>query len=475
MVDHKLKDLRGSSRRRFIRWLGAAGAAVAVDRTRLLNFVSDSGGVAMADGMTCATVNRSVHIVGGTGSFSWFQLLWPFPEIAASGNTSFAYHSFDVPGTAYNGDKPFFYAPEAPWMMNGQPMVGRQVTGLMSGANETHTQTPTTSAVVAANASMVATAAAIQRSVPTLLPAIGVGSVNLGAAPGAPSASNVPSAAGMVDLFNSAASQLILSSQEDRDLYETYYKAVVGLREGAKLPTWKRHLNVTKTAANVVGRNLANQLVPTNADLTAYGVTALLASQASATAKTKLENCARALITAAKAFKLNLTMNVQIALAPGATDDTFTDPHGTFNSLAATKATVQAIGTMLNAFYLDLASSPDPSCAEKTLAETVILTAHGDTPKTPLQASAWPDATPGNSNWLYVMSNGYLKNGWFGQIKANGDTYGFDPTTGQDVQGKSASETATAAGAAVAYAVAKGDIKVVNNFYNGPALDGLLI
>lgn len=474
-MDFRVKDLRGGSRRRFIRWLGAVGAAAAVDRTRLLNFVSDSGGVAMADGMTCATVNRSVHLVGGTGSHAWFQLLWPFPEIAQSNNASFAYHSFDVPGVAYNGDKPFYYAPEAPWMMNGQPMPGRQVTGLMSGANETHTQTPTTPAVVAANAAMVATCAAIQRSVPTLLPAIGVGSVNLGAAPGAPSASNVPDATGMVDLFNSSASQLILAAQEDRDLYETYYKAVVGLREGAKLPTWKRHLNVTKTAANVVGRNLASQLTPSNADLTAYGVTALQASQASSTAKTKLTNCARALITAAKAFKLNLTMNVQIALAPGATDDAFTDPHGTFNNMAATKATVAALGTMLNAFYNDLASSPDPSCVEKTLAETVIFTAHGDTPKTPLQASAWPDATPGNSNWLYVMSNGYVKNGWFGQIKADGSTYGFDPATGADVLNKPAAETSTAAGAAVAYAVAKGDLKVVDDFYSGPALDGILV
>ena len=68
-MDHKLKNLSGPSRRRFIRWIGAAGAALAVDRSRLLNFVSDSGGTALADGMTCAATNRSVHIVGDGGFY----------------------------------------------------------------------------------------------------------------------------------------------------------------------------------------------------------------------------------------------------------------------------------------------------------------------------------------------------------------------------------------------------------------------
>jgi hypothetical protein len=474
MVDTKIRDLRGASRRRFMKWMGAVGAAFAVDRSRLLNFADDVGGEAFAGGMACAATNRSVHIVGGNGSLAWFQLLWPFVEIAQANNPSFAWHAPGEGQLHVGGDKPFYYGPEAPWLEGGQPKARRAVTAMMSGANETHTQTPVTSAVVAPNASLVATSAAIQRAVPTLLPVIGVGPVNLGAAPGAPSAANVPSAGGMVDLFNSAASQLILASQEDRELYETYYKAVVGLREGAKLPTWKRHLDVTKTAANVVGRNLGNQLTPTNADLTMYGVPTLLASQASAPAKTKLENLARTLITTAKAFKLNLTMNVQVALAPGASDGTFSDPHAAFDDMNALRATITALGTMLNAFYDDLASSPDPACSEASLADTVILTAHGDTPKTPTQASAWPDSTPGNANWVYVMSNGYLKSGWFGDIKANDATSGWDLASGNDVPGKPSAETATAAGAAIAYAVAKGDMYPVKDFYAGPDIDGVL-
>lgn len=476
MADYKLQNLHGPSRRRFIRWLGAAGAALAVDRARLLNFVSDSGGVAMADGMSCAATNRSVHIVGGNGSFGWFQLLWPHVEVAQSGNTAFAYHSFASPGTftaAAGGNHDFYYAPQAPWMMAGAPT--KPVTALMSGANETHTQTPNTPAVVAANASMVATAASMQREVPTLLPVIGVGPVNLGAAPGAPSAANVPSAASMIDLFNSSASQLILAAQEDRDLYETYYKALVGLREGAKLPTWARHLDVTKKAAHVLGTNLGSQLTPTTADLAAYGLTALAASTASAEAKTKLDNLGRTLITTAKAFKLNLTMCVQVALAPGASDNNFSDPHAAFNNMGSLTATVTALGTMLNAFLNDLATAPDPACTSSTIADNLVITAHGDTPKTPLQASGWPDNTPGNTNWVYVMGNGYLKSGWFGRVKADGTTSGYDPTSGADVPGKAAAETSTSTGAAVAYAIAKGNMNVVKDYYSGPALDGIIV
>ncbi len=473
MTDYKARDLRGQSRRRFIRYLGAAGAALAVERSRLLNFVDDTGGAAMAGEMACSSTNRSVHIVGGNGSVAWFQLLWPFPAVAMANDPSLAWHAIGEGQAHVGGDKPFFYGPEAPWLMNGQPMAGRAVTAMMAGANETHTQTPVSPAVVAPNASLIATAAAIQRANPTLLPVLGVGPVNFGAAPGAPSASNVANAAGMVDLFNSAASQLILNSQENRDLYETYYKAIVGLRHGAKLPTWKRHLDITKTAAGVVGINLGNQLTPQAADLAAYGLDTLQASQASPEAKSKLGNLGRALITTAKAFKAGLTNCVQIALAPGATDNAFSDPHAAFNDMNGLRATVVALGSMLNAFYNDLAV-PDPACSEGTLADSVVLTAHGDTPKTPLQASAWPDSTPGNANWIYVMSNGYLKTGWFGNIALNEATSGFDPTTGQDVPGKPAAETANAAGAAVAYAIAKGDLSKVEEFYTGPEITGLI-
>ena len=57
-MDYRLKELRGLKRRNFLRWIGAVGAAVGLERTGLLNFLADSGGSALADGL-CPASNRS--------------------------------------------------------------------------------------------------------------------------------------------------------------------------------------------------------------------------------------------------------------------------------------------------------------------------------------------------------------------------------------------------------------------------------
>lgn len=481
MTNPRVKDLRGASRRNFIRLVGAAGAAFAVERSRVLDYLLDEGGSAMADTGSCASTNRSVHIIGGNGSFAWFQLLWPHLEVADQANAAkgFSYHSYDVAGSLYTpggSDMPFFYAPEAPWVQNGKPKY--PVTGLMAGANETHTQTPTSAAIVANNASMVGTVASIQRANASLLPVIGVDPVNFGAAPGAPSIATVPNAPGMIELFNSAASQLTLAATKDKQLYETYYKAILSLREASGRPTVASRLDVTKTAANLIGRNLSMQLTPSAADLTAYGVTALQASQAFPNAKTRLEALARALCTTAKAFSLGLTNCVILGLAPGATSEqTFVDPHVVFDpsNAVALKATVKALGMILDAFYKDLEGRTDPTCMASKLSQTTVLTVHGDTPHNPLQGDAWPDATPKNSNWLYVMGGGFVRSGWFGGVRADGSVDGFDPTSGMAMPNKSAAETSTAAGAAVAYAVSKGNMTLVNQFYTGPSIKGIVV
>jgi hypothetical protein len=475
-----MKDLRGPSRRDFLKMVGAAGAAFGLQRSHVLNYLLDEGGSALAD-TACATANRSVHIIGGNGSVAWFQCLWPHLDVADQANAGkgFAYHSYDVPGTlvaAAGGNNPFFYAPEAPWMSGGMPKY--PVTAFMAGKNETHTQTPTTPAIVASNASMLGTVASIQRQSPVLVPVIGVVPLNFGAAPGAPSISTVPSAAGMVDLFNSSASQLTLAAQKDRQLYETYYKAILGLREAAGRPTWARYLDTTKTAANLLGKNLSTQLTPSATDLTTYGVSGLAGSAISSAGQAKLQNFGRALITTARAFKLGLTNCVIIGLSPGATSETtFTDPHVVFSPGNKTllKDTVKFLGMMLDAFYNDLATAPDPACMASMLDKTTILTVHGDTPHTPLQGDAWPDATPGDSNWLYVMGGGYLKTGWFGGVHADGTVDGFDPTTGTAVPGQPSNNTSTSAGAAVAYAVSKGSMPTVTQYYTGPSIKGIVI
>ena len=477
MSNPRLKDLRGNSRRTFLRLFGVATAAYALDRTRALNWLFDQGGDALAGPASCSTSNRSVHIIGGNGSFAWFQLLWPHLDVAQSNNPAMAYHSFDVPGTLYTpggADKPFYYAPEAPWMAGGMPT--RPVTAFMSGSNETHTQTPTTPAIVANNATMLAAVASIQRATPCLLPVIGIEPVSFGNAVGAPSIATVPSAQGMIELFNSAASQLTLLAQEDKSLYETYYKAIIGLRDAAGRPTWTRHIETAKTATNLLGRNISAKLTPTQADLDAYGITKLNASLAGASAKQRLTNVGRALITTAKAFKLGLTNSVIIGLSPGATSEqTFVDPHVVFDNVGSLKATVAALGAMLNGFYNDLDQTADPACLDSKLSQTTILTVHGDTPHNPLQASAWPDATPKNSNWMYVMGGGHLRTGWFGGVHANGAVDGFDPSTGAAVPNKPSNETSTAAGAAVAYAVAKGDRKLVTPFAGNLDIKGIIV
>lgn len=481
MVNHRIKDLRGPQRRNFLKMVGAVGAAFALERSKVLNFILDEGGSAMAD-QACGTSNKSVHIIGGNGGCAWFQLLWPQMVMADPANfaSGFSYHAFGAtqPIAANGTDKAMLYGPEAPWTESlGVPKPGMGVTAIMAGQDETHTQTPVSMVTVASNASMVATCASIQRATPVLLPVVSIEPSNFGDAPGAPSVATVPDANGMVELFNSAASQGTLLLEEDKALYETYYKAILGLREAAGRPTWTRHLEVTKTAANLIGKKLAAELMPTPTDLDLYGVNALVtALGANDVATKKLSNVARGLATTAKAFKKGLMNCVVIGMSPGAAaEQLFTDPHDAPNSMPRIVATCTALGQMLNAFYNELALYDDPSCSGMKLDKTTIMTLHGDTPHTPLQFNAWPDATPASSNWIYVLGNGYLNTGWFGGVTTNKNvTDGFDPMTGDLVPGQKSNVTSTAACAAVTYAVAKGDMAKVKEFYNGPAITGLV-
>ncbi len=484
MVDHRLKDLRGPSRRNFLKWFGAAGAAIGLERSKVLNVLSDSGGVALAD--TCAAANRSVHLIGANGSLAWFNLLWPHVAVAtttdATQQGTFAYHSYGTPGTLYapgGGNQPFYYSPQAPWMANGMPT--RPVTGFMAGKDETHTTTPISANAVGINASMLAACGAIQaQSLSALVPMIGlIPTASLGTAAGVPSLATVSDAAGMIGLFNSVASTTALALQADKDTFDSYYKAFLGLRYAANLPTSSAQIANAKSAANLLGFNYGPALTPSASDLTSYGLTALASSGASATQIAGFTALGMALIVAAKTLKIGLANSIVIGMSPGPTSDTtFTDPHATFASSGnVTNATnaLTALGAMLNAFYADLATVMDPGC-NQTLDKSVIFTAHGDTPHNPLIASAWPDATPQASNWLYVMGNGYIKTGWFGGVNADGSVDTFDPTMGVPatpipIASQDMSVRTYAAGAAVAYAVAKGGgttgINTVAPFYSG--------
>lgn len=451
-----LKNLRGNSRRRFLRWAGAAGALLALDRSRMLDALSGTAGTALADEAACAATMKSFHLVAGDGGFAWFQLLWPHNEIATAGNANFAFHKPGQAIKATDTDKDFHFGPEAPWQALDR---SKRVSAFMAGNNQTHTPTPGSAATVGNNQSMLAVCAAIQRTTPSLLPVIGIQPLNFGAATGAPAVTTVDSADGMVQLFNSAASRAILEIPEDAALYDAYYKALLGLNKAAERPTQLRGLRVGKQAAGFLGQNLASQLQPTQADLDRYGI--------DGGTPNKIREIAKALIVAVKAFKLNLTQSV---ISPAMRDD----PHGAFGDMANLNATVTSLGKILDEFMNDLIATPDPSCSARTLADNVVFTVHGDTPKDPRDRSGWPDGTPNDSNWLYAMGNGYLKTGWHGGVRANGSTDGFDPTTGATIANQQSSVTSAPAGAAVAYAIAKGDMRRVQDFYTGPAIDGIV-
>ena len=194
-----------------------------------------------------------------------------------------------------------------------------------------------------------------------------------------------------------------------------------------------------------------------------------------ASLRSKLTAFGRAMIVGAKAIKEGLTNCLVLGVSPGPTSDTtFTDPHAVFNDMAALTATVQCFGDILNGFYSDLALADDPVCMGQKMDQSTVLTVHGDTPHNPLVASGWPDATPDGSNWLYVMGAGHLKGGWYGGVRANSQVDGFNPTTGETVPNQKSTITSAAAGAAVAYAVAKGNMNTVSPFYAGAPITGLI-
>ena len=451
-----LKDLRGVSRRKFLRWTAAAGAALALDRTQVLNVISDSAGSAMADEASCSTTMRSVHLVAGDGGFAWFQLLWPHNEVATSTNNNFAFHAQGQQTKAMDTDKTLYHVPQSPW--TGKDKTKR-ISAFMAGTNQTHTPTPGSAATLGAGQSMLAVCSSIQRANPTLLPVIGITPLAFGTAPGTPQLATVGNADGMVQLFNSAASRSILEVEGDAQLYEAYYKAMLGLNKSVTRPTMQRPLNIGKKSANFLGKNLAALLEPTQDDLDRYGVVD--------NTPNKLKELAKTLITTVKSFKLGLTSCV---ITPVFRDD----PHGAFADMGTLLSTVDHLGLILDSFMDDLSSTVDPQCTSETLADSVVLTVHGDTPKNPLDRNGWPDGTPNNSNWLYVMGNGYTRTGWFGGVKADGSTLGFDPTTGNDVPNQQANVTSNASGAAVAFAVAKGDKRRVEDFYSGPWISGII-
>lgn len=450
---HAVREL---GRRDLIKWSLFAGAALGLARWKVYEVLEDTVGPAYAADAACHPTNRSVHIVAGNGGFAWFQLLWPHNDVAAAGNDQFAFHAPGQQTLAAGTDRPLTLAPESPFRA---ATGNKQITAFMAGGNETHRRDPIT-ATNLGGSSIIAISAAMQVTNPSVIPVVTINNVPFGNAPGAPRPSAVGSAEQFVGLFNSAASRSggLLENAGDAGLYDAHYAAMASLNRAANRPTQTRAYGTAKTAARLLGTNLAGQLAITDADRLRYGI--------DGGTRNNVRELAENLIVTAKAFRMGLTSSV---VMPAMNDD----PHNAFNDMASLRSTAATLGRILDGFMADLASTQDASCAGTTLADNVVLTIHGDTPKNPRARSGWPDGTPSDSNWMYVYGNGLLKTGWFGGVLRDGTVRGFDPATGAE-NGATSRELAAPASAAVAYAVAKGDMRRVGDFARGVNIGGVV-
>jgi hypothetical protein len=454
MADPRLKNLRGPGRRNFIKWSTAVAAVLGLERSRYLDVLSDKAGVAMADGAACSSTAKSVHLIGDNGGLAWFTQLFPYPDIAQANNPAFAYYATTstlAKGTA----NPLVYSPDSPFQ---SLPANRQMTVFVAGTNQTHTKTPT-SGLTIGNNGLIASVSAIQAANPTLLPVMAMNPFVFGTAPGAAAPATVANSAGLVDLFNSVASKTLLQTPQNAGLDEAYFKAFLGLNSIAGRASVTNVYNTSKVATNLLGRNLSAQLTVSAADDVRYGVTA--------STPTTIVEIAHALCTGVKAFGLGLT---SCLVLPAMQDD----PHPAFQNMALLASNVKTLGMIFNAFMADCMALPDPAgCTGATLADSMVLTISGDTPKTGLQNSGWPDGTVDNHNLLMVWGGGWLNTGWYGNLDASGNLTTWDPNTGGT--GTLTSQAlGTPAASAVAYAVTKGDARRVQDF-GGTAPPGVIV
>jgi len=457
MVDQRLKELRGPGRREFLRWSATVAACLGLERARFLNVLGDTAGSAAADTAACRSTNLNIHVTDGNGGLANWTQAFPFTKVIGGTNAMYSHYALGKGVAAVGYDKPYTNGPDSPWQTGSK----WKMSAFVAGNNETHTATPASAISLGGNG-MLASAAAIQQANPTLLPVLTVGGIGFGAAPGAPAVAAVGAANQLIDLFNSAASRALLQAPENGGLAEAYYKAFLGLNAAAGRTTVAKQYGTGKVSINLLSKNLAAQLTPTAADMALFGLTGTTPG-----AVTAMSN---AMITTVKAFSLGLT---SMLVMRGFNND----PHGLFaGGDAAAMVVGQSIGKMLNGLH-DLAKSKqDPGCSAKTLADSLVFSVNGDTFKSPFNRNGWGDGTPNGSSMLYVMGAGHLKTGWFGDMDPAAGAMGWNQGTGETAgayTGRGA-ELGASAAAAMLYAVAKGDMRRVRDFYNGTAIDGVI-
>ena len=138
-VDDRLKNLRGSSRRDFLRWSAAVAAALGLERSRYLNVLGEHGGEALADVAAGLKRQKWFHFNGGTGGLAWAQTLWPVPGVATSTNAAYAFHELGKAVKVAGTTKDLYYASQSPYQ---KLSAAKQVTCMVGGQNRAHTNTP---------------------------------------------------------------------------------------------------------------------------------------------------------------------------------------------------------------------------------------------------------------------------------------------------------------------------------------------
>lgn len=475
----RANELRGASRRDFISSVITASAALGLGPTRAFEILEEMGGSAMAQ--SAAIKRRTVNVVGGTGGFAWFTMLWPTPRVITGFNTSFG---FDNPSFVVKSNSAALEGRDLYVRKNasGQPLWSsfgdkKLITSMVCGASSAHSVAATNTVIVpggtGGNLGLYAGQAAIQSTLKALVPVIGIKfngtDMPYGNAPGRPNAASVANPNAMVGLFSSAASRLAqrLQAKANQDVYSLYHKAFLGLTRTSDRVTYSRALGDARVAVDLLAQNLGAQLKPAPNQVNQW--VAGIGQTPAAPVKGIVGDLAEALIVTANAFKLGLTAQVNI---PFGNDD----PHTAFVDTALATRTADQMTNILESFMAELDKNVDsaPNQGGKKLSETTIMTFSGDTPKMPFVANNWPDNTPGGRNWIYVMSQGLIKPGWFGDLRTNGAT-DFDPATGQLVTGAINGNTVLdGALGSILFAVTGGDDRAVRDFVANPNYQGVI-
>ena len=297
------------SRRALIKWSLAAGAALGVARSRILDVLDSTAGRGVAEAATANPTRRSVHIRAGNGGLAWFQLLWPHNDVAAASRPESAWHLPGQQQLVAGTDRPLTIGPHTPF---ASLPAKRQMTALVAGRTECHTNNPESIARALAGSSMFAIAAVLQNTNPSVVPVIAVDDMAFGTAAGAPNVARVPRGSDIVGLFNSAASRAggLLATTSSAELYRAHYATLASLNRAANRSTTKASYGIGRSAARFLGTNLSARLSITPADEAAYGITPDM--------RPELAELGRTLIVTAKAFQLGLTQSV---ILPGLRDD----------------------------------------------------------------------------------------------------------------------------------------------------------